>query len=83
MTTFDIHEGRSRSLLRKPLVSSGGAVGGGVGPYDSRFSFARPFAEFVCRVGVNNYLDKQRLGRQSRALCDGRTRTIWARHSRW
>jgi hypothetical protein len=47
-TTFDIHEGRSRSLLRKPLVSSGGAVGGGVGPYDSRFSFVRPFAEIVC-----------------------------------
>ncbi len=32
MTTFDIHEGRSRSLLKKPVVSSGGAVGGGVGP---------------------------------------------------
>lgn len=49
MTTFDIHEGRSRSLLKKkPVVSSGGAVGGGVGPYDSRFSFVRPLAEFVC-----------------------------------
>ena len=57
MTTFDIHEGRSRSLLRKPLVSSGGAVGGGVGPYDSRFSFARLFAEFVCRVEVIEYLE--------------------------
>jgi hypothetical protein len=48
MTTFDIHEGRSRSLWRKPEVSSGGAVGGGVGPYDSRFSLVRLLAEFVC-----------------------------------
>ena len=64
MTTFDIQEGRSRSLLRKPLVSSGGAVGGGVGPYESRFSFARPFAEFVCGVGVIEYFEEQRVGNQ-------------------